>query len=241
VQAELTGTIAQTQKADGKEGVGLAVAVIVLLFSFGSVIAMGIPIGTALAGLGIGLAGVGILAGLVNVPTVSPTLAKMIGIGVGIDYALFIVTRHREQLREGLSPADAAGSAIATAGQSVLFAGTTVVVAIAGLVMAGLPAVTTMGFATAICVVVAMAVAVTLLPALLGLIGTRIDKWSVPHRPVDPAKVHETLSARWAHRVGKSPWPFALVSLAALLALAAPVVGLRLGFADDSNAPASRS
>jgi RND superfamily putative drug exporter len=239
VQAELTGTIAQTQKADGKEGVGLAVAVIVLLFAFGSVIAMGIPIGTALAGLGIGLGGVGILAGLVDVPTVSPTLAKMIGLGVGIDYALFIVTRHREHLHQGMSPVDAAAKAIATAGQSVLFAGTTVVVAIAGLVMAGLPAVTTMGFATAICVVVAMAVAVTLLPALLGLIGTRIDKWSVPHRRVDPAKAHETLSARWAHHVGHRPWRFALVSLAALLALAAPVVGLRLGFVDDSNASAS--
>jgi len=239
VQAELTGTIAQNQKANGREGIGLAVAVIVLLLAFGSVIAMGIPIGTALAGLAIGLGGVGILAGLVDVPSVSPTLAKMIGLGVGIDYALFIVTRHRENLHEGLAPVDTAGHAIATAGQSVLFAGTTVVVAIAGLVMAGLPAVTTMGFSAAICVVAAMAVAVTLLPALLGLIGTRIDKWPIPHRKVDPAKAHETLSARWAHHVGHRPWRYALVSLAALLALAAPVVGLRLGFADDSNASAT--
>jgi RND superfamily putative drug exporter len=239
VEPELTGTIAQTQKADGHEGVGLAVAVIVLLVAFGSVIAMGIPIGTALAGLGVGLGGVGILAGLVDVPSVSPTLAKMIGLGVGIDYALFIVTRHRESLRRGLSPVDAAGHAIATAGQSVLFAGTTVVVAIAGLVMAGLPPVTTMGISAAICVLVAMTVAVTLLPALLGLIGTRIDKWSVPHRRVDPSKAHETLSARWAHHVGHRPWRFILLSLASLLALAAPVVGLRLGFADDSNASTS--
>jgi RND superfamily putative drug exporter len=236
VQAELTGTIAQTQKTDGREGLGIAAAVIVLLVAFGSVIAMGIPIGTALAGLGVGLGAVGILAGFVDVPSTSPTLAKMIGLGVGIDYALFIVTRHRESLRDGLPPADAAGHAIATAGQSVLFAGTTVVVAIAGLVMAGLPAVTTMGFSAAICVVVAMAVAVTLLPALLGLLGTRIDKWSVPHRRVDQARTRETLSARWAHHIGHRPWRFALVSLAALLALAAPVVGLRLGFADDSNA-----
>jgi RND superfamily putative drug exporter len=236
VQAELTGTIAQTQRVGGKEVVGLIVGVIVLLVAFGSLIAMGIPIGTALVGLAIGLGGVGIMAGLVDVPTTSPTLASMIGLGVGIDYALFIVTRFREQLHQGMAPADAAGVANATAGQSVLVAGSTVVVAIVGLVMAGIPAVTTMGFATAIVVLVAMAVAVTLLPALLGLIGTRIDRWSIPHRHANPARASRTLSARWAHHVGHRPWRFAAASLGALLILAAPVVGLRLGIADDSNA-----
>jgi RND superfamily putative drug exporter len=239
VQAELSGTIAQSQKVGGKEAVGLVVAVIVLLVAFGSVIAMGIPIATALIGLGIGLGGVGIMAGFFDVPTVSPTLAKMIGLGVGIDYALFIVTRHREGLRQGMSPVEAAATATATAGQSVLFAGTTVVVAITGLVMAGLPAVATMGFAAGIGVVVAMGVAITLLPALLGLVGTRIDKWSLPRRHTSQTKAHQTLSARWAHHVGQRPWRFATLSLAALLALAAPVAGLRLGFADDSNAAAT--
>jgi RND superfamily putative drug exporter len=238
VDAEVTGSIAQTNKIEGKEGIGLAVAVIVLLVAFGSLIAMGIPVGTALIGLVIGLGAVGVIAGFVDVPTTSPMLASMIGLGVGIDYALFVVTRHRQHLAEGMTPVDAAGKANATAGQSVLFAGTTVVIAICGLVMSGIPSVTLMGFSAGIVVIVAMIVAVTLLPALLGLVGTRIDQWSVPHRHAELPKARQTLSARWAHHVGHRPWRYALVSLTALIALAAPVLGLRIGFADDSNASA---
>jgi RND superfamily putative drug exporter len=239
VDAEVTGSIAQTNKNEGKEAVGIGVAVIVLLIAFGSLIATGIPIATALIGLVIGLGLVGVMAGFVDVPTTSPMLASMIGLGVGIDYALFVVTRHRQHLAEGMSPVDAAAKANATAGQSVLFAGTTVVIAIAGLGMSGIPSVALMGFSAGIAVAVAMAMAVTLLPALLGLIGTRIDKRSLLHRHVDPTPAHQTVSRRWANHVGHRPWRYALMSLAALVALAAPVLGLRIGFADDSNAPAT--
>jgi RND superfamily putative drug exporter len=238
VQTELTGSLSQVHTVDGKELVGLLVAIVVLLVAFGSLMAAGIPIGTALIGLAIGLGGVGILAGVTQVPTASTLLASMIGLGVGIDYALFVVTRHRQHLHEGMSPVEAAAKANATAGQSVLFAGMTVVIAIAGLVMSGIPAIATMGLSAALVVVVSMLVAVTLLPALLGLVGTRLDRWSLPHRRPAVGQARETWSARWAHHVGRRPWRYAAVSLAALVALAAPVAGLRIGFADDSNTPA---
>jgi RND superfamily putative drug exporter len=235
VQTEMSGELAMAGKeVHGQEAIGLAVAVIVLLLAFGSVIAMGLPIVTALLGVSVGMAGVGVFAGVTNVPTVSDMLAVMIGLGVGIDYALFIVTRHRQHLHEGMTPADAAGHATATAGQSVLFAGTTVVIAICGLLLAGIPAITAMGFAIGITVVVSMLIAVSLLPALLGLAGNRIDRFAI-HRKRAVDEAHRTLSGKWAHHVGRRPWRYALGSLAVLLVAAAPVLGMRIGFADDSN------
>jgi putative drug exporter of the RND superfamily len=234
VQAELTGTLVHAE-IHGSEHIGLAVAVIVLLVAFGSLIAMAIPIVTALVGLAIGLGGVGIMAYFVDTPVTSTMIASMIGLGVGIDYALFVVTRHRQHLEEGMSVEDAAGVANATAGQSVLFAGMTVVIAITGLVMAGLPAITAMGFAAAIVVLFSMFIAVTLLPACLGIAGRNIDRWSLPHRKDRSAEAHRTLAGTWAHHVGKRPWRYALLSFAGLLLLAAPVLGLSMGFSDDSN------
>ncbi|MDQ3895687.1 MAG: MMPL family transporter, partial [Actinomycetota bacterium] len=240
IESEISGSIAQAaNEVEGREGIGLVVAMVVLLVAFGSVIAMGIPIGTAVLGLAVGLGGIGILAGVTSVPDVSPMLAAMIGLGVGIDYALFVVTRHRQHLAEGMSVADAAGQANATAGQSVLFAGTTVVIALIGLVLAGIPSITTMGAAVVVVVVVAMAMAVTMLPAFLGMAGTRIDRLSV-RRHRDGGKNQEsTISGRWASHVGHRPWPYAIVSLVALLALAVPVASLRIGWADDGNAATS--
>ena len=191
VQTELTGTLVH-REIHGSEHIGLAVAVIVLLLAFGSMIAMAIPIVTALIGLVIGLGGVGIMASFVDTPVTSTMIASMIGLGVGIDYALFVVTRHRQHLHEGMSVEDAAGIANATAGQSVLFAGMTVVIAITGLVMAGLPAITAMGFAAAIVVLFSMFIAVTLLPACLGLAGRHIDRWSIPHRKDRAGEAHQT-------------------------------------------------
>jgi RND superfamily putative drug exporter len=236
VQTEISGDIAGAgAEVQGQEGIGLAVALIVLLIAFGSLIAAGIPLVTALIGVALGMAGLGIMAGFTSVPETSPVLAIMIGLGVGIDYALFVVTRFRQHLHEGMPVVDAAGRANATAGQAVLFAGTTVVIAIIGLLLAGLPAVTTMGFAIAITVVVAMLLAVTLLPALLGWAGPRIDRLAIHRRKaVDAA--HETVSGRWAHHVGRRPARYAVGALVALVALAAPVAGLRVGFADDGNA-----
>ncbi len=234
VQAEITGTLVAV-KIEGSEGIGLVVAVIVLLIAFGSLIAMAIPIVTALIGLAIGLGGVGIMAYFVDTPVTSSVIASMIGLGVGIDYALFVVTRHRQHLHEGMPVEDAAGVANATAGQSVLFAGMTVVIAITGLVMAGLPAITAMGFSAAIVVIFAMLIAVTLLPACLGIAGRHIDRWAIPHRKDRAGESHQTFAGKWAHHVGKRPWRYAIVSLVALLAISAPVFRLQMGFSDDSN------
>ena len=158
-----------------------------LLVAFGSVVAMGLPIVTALMGIFVGAAAVGVLSAFLDIPEFSLILCAMIGLGVGIDYALFIVTRHRQHLHEGMSVEDAAGTAVATAGQAVLFAGTTVVIAILGLFLAGLPAISGMGAAVALVVTVSMVAAITLLPGLLGLAGTKIDRLSI-HRKSHVAK-----------------------------------------------------
>jgi RND superfamily putative drug exporter len=237
VQTELTGELALLDKKDpSSELIGIAVAIIVLLVAFGSVVAMGLPIVTALMSLFVGAAGVGVLSAFMDVPEFSLILCMMIGLGVGIDYALFIVTRHRQHLHEGMSVEDSAGVANATAGQAVLFAGTTVVIAILGLYLAGLPALTSMGVAVALTVVVAMTAAITLLPGLLGLAGTRIDKLSI-HRKAHVAKpAHETFAGRWAHHVGGHPVRYAAIGFVALCAIAIPALSMRIGTPDDGNA-----
>ncbi|MBA3802841.1 MAG: MMPL family transporter, partial [Acidimicrobiia bacterium] len=238
VQVELTGALALlAQEAPSSELIGVGVAIIVLLVAFGSVVAMGLPIVTALMGIFAGAAGVGVLSAFLDVPEFSLILSAMIGLGVGIDYALFIVTRHRQHLHEGMSVEDAAGTAVATAGQAVLFAGTTVVIAILGLFLAGLPAISGMGAAVALVVTVSMAAAVTLLPGLLGLAGTKIDKLSI-HRKAHVVKpAEETLAGRWAHHVGNHPVRYALMGLGALCAIAIPALSMRIGVPDDGNAP----
>ena len=130
---------------------------------------------------------------------------------------------------------DAAGAANATAGQSVLFAGMTVVIAITGLVMAGMPAMTAMGFAAAIVVIFSMLIAVTLLPACLGFAGRHIDRWSIPHRKDKGGESHQTFAGRWANHVGKRPWRYAILSFTALVLVSLPVLDLKMGFSDDSN------
>jgi len=237
VQTEFTGLLAQLAKNDpASELIGVGVAIIVLLIAFGSVVAMGLPILTALTGLFVGAASVGVLSSVMDVPEFSLILCMMIGLGVGIDYALFMVTRHRQQLHEGMSVEDSAGTATATAGQAVLFAGTTVVIAILGLVLAGLPAITSMGVSVALVVFVSMIAAITLLPGLLGLAGTRIDKLSIHRntRIVKPA--HRTLSGRWANHVGSHPVRYAVLSFVALCAIATPMLSMRIGTPDDGNA-----
>jgi RND superfamily putative drug exporter len=238
LQAELSQNIVSgAEEVESTEMIGLAVAIIVLLVAFGSVIAAGIPIGSALLGIMIGLGLVGVMAGFADVPTISPLLATMIGLGVGIDYALFVVTRHRGFLHEGRSPDESAALANATSGTAVLFAGTTVVVALVGLWIAGIPSIGVMGAASALTVAVAMVAAVTLLPAFLGLAGTRIDKLRIGRRVrTDNAAAHETVSGRWADHVGRNPWRYAIASFLGLALLALPVLGMRTGIADDGTA-----
>jgi len=238
VQMELTGALALLDAQEpSSELIGVGVAIIVLLVAFGSVVAMGLPIATALIGIVVGAAGVGVLSAVMDVPEFSLILCAMIGLGVGIDYALFIVTRHRQLLHEGLSVEDAAGTANATAGQAVLFAGTTVVIAILGLFLAGLPAISAMGAAVALVVTVSMVAAVTLLPGLLGLAGTKIDKLSI-HRKGHVAKpADETVSGRWAHHVGRHPVRYAIAGLTVMSVIAIPALSMQIGVPDDGNAP----
>ncbi|MEY2449181.1 MAG: putative drug exporter of the superfamily, partial [Acidimicrobiaceae bacterium] len=228
VQVELTGSLALlAQEAPSSELIGVGVAIIVLLLAFGSVVAMGLPIVTALMGIFVGASAVGVLSAFLDVPEFSLILCAMIGLGVGIDYALFIVTRHRQHLHDGMSVEDSAGTAVATAGQAVLFAGTTVVIAILGLFLAGLPAISGLGAAVALVVIVSMVAAITLLPGLLGLAGTKIDKLSI-HRKAHVTKpADETFSGRWAHHVGSHPVRYAIVSLGALCAIAVPALSMR--------------
>jgi RND superfamily putative drug exporter len=238
VDVELTGSLAQlAQQAPSSELIGVGVAIVVLLVAFGSVVAMGLPIATALIGIFVGAAAVGVLSAFMDVPEFSLILCAMIGLGVGIDYALFIVTRHRHHLHEGMSVEDAAGTAVATAGQAVLFAGTTVVIAILGLFLAGLPAISSMGAAVALVVTISMAAAITLLPGLLGLAGTKIDKLSIHRKAHVATPAPETISGRWAHHVGRHPVRYAVVSLGALCAIAIPALSMRIGTPDDGNAP----
>jgi len=242
LEAELGGDVVPEAAAGhSSELIGLAVAVVVLLLSFGSVLAMGLPLLTALIGLGIGLAGIGALSAVVDLASVAPTLATMIGLAVGIDYALFIVTRHRQNLAEGLDVDEAAARATATAGGAVVFAGATVVIALAGLAVIGIPFLTTMGLAAAGVVAIAVLVAITLLPALLGFVGHGIDRFRLPGLKNRTGGAHEgaTFGSRWARRVIDHPVAALTAGLAVMGLLAVPLLSLRLGMPDAGSEPTS--
>ncbi len=225
------------QIGGASEGIGLIVAIFVLLVAFGSVVAMGLPLVTAMLGLGAGLSLVTIGSSLVTIPTVAPTLAAMIGLGVGIDYALIIVTRHREHLRQGMTVEESVGRAIATAGQAVLFAGTTVIIAICGLQLVGIPLVAKMGYATAAVVLVSVIAALTLLPALLGFAGHAIDKLKIPLVKAGGAIDQDGYASRWSGHVGRHPRRYVVGSLLLLIALTVPFFTIRLGQTDAGNDP----
>lgn len=232
---ELPGTAAAPMEGRG-ELIGIAVALVLLVLVFGSVVAAGLPVVVALVGLGIGSAGITLLAGIMDVSPTAPTVASMVGLGVGIDYALLLITRHVEFLRTGLSVRESAARAAATAGRSVVFASLTVLVSLMGLRLAGLPTYSAFGFATAIAVVSVMAAAVTLVPAFCGLAGRRL----LPRRvrgldKLDQPARKEPLTARWAARVGRRPLPWALAAVLLLLTLAAPTFAMRTWPQDDSN------
>ena len=264
------------------ELIGLAFAIVVLIISFGSVLAMGLPIGVAVAGVGIGLGLTGLLSNVVMMPEFVTSIGAMIGLGVGIDYALFIVTRFRENLRLGDDTEQATVNAMDTAGRAVVFAGVTVVASLLGLLLIGLEFVAGMGVGASVTVAVTMLASVTLLPALLGFAQLRVEvtRWrgliaaglvsvallgvglgiplltagvpaalvvllagafiprlrrEVPRR--DPKPIRETRWFTWSHLIQRRPWPFAIGGTLLLLVLALPVLGIRLGFADEGNHP----
>ncbi|HEX2316006.1 MAG TPA: MMPL family transporter, partial [Thermomonospora sp.] len=200
LRMELGGAVveaAETPEGGSSEAVGLLAAVVILLIAFGSVLAMGLPIVTALFGIGTGLALIMLLGHLLPAPAFSPIVAALIGLGVGIDYALFIVTRYREELAGGADPERATVTAITTAGRAVLFAGTTVVIALLGLMVMQQKLLNAVAVAAGVTVLMTMVTAVTLLPALLGFAGRDIDRLRVPGL----GRARRPLAERWARAV----------------------------------------
>ncbi len=219
------------------EAIGLAAAVIILLFAFGTATAMMLPIVSAVIGLACALSIIRLLEHVLQVPGVASTLATMIGLGVGIDYALFIVTRHKLQLAEGMELRESIARATATAGGAVVFAGFTVVIALCSLAFAGIPLVSTLGFTAAIAVVVAVCAAATLLPAMLAALGPRIDSLSIRRGKGNPEDSEPHGWRRWAERVASRPWRSAIVAMVVLVVLALPIFQLELGQNDISALP----
>ena len=280
LQVEVGGAAFAEFEAPDSEVLGLAFAIVILIVAFGSVLAMGLPVGVALAGIGAGTILVGLVSNLLTLPDFATILGVMIGLGVGIDYALFIVTRYRENLHQGHSVEDATSIAIDTAGRAVTFAGTTVVISLLGMLVMGVSFVQGLAVGAAVVVAVTVIASLTLLPALLGFAGERIEvtRWrgliaaslvafalvglglgvspllvglplaavvlaasfaiaplrrEVPRRAAKP--LQETLAYRWSRLIQRRPWPAALGGALVLLVLALPVLGLRLGFADEGN------
>ena len=280
VDTELGGFIFAEFEEPSSEVLGLAFAIVILILAFGSVLAMGLPVGVALFGIGIGTAIITLLSNLITIPDFATFLGIMIGLGVGIDYALLIVTRYREQLHAGHDVRQSITIAIDTAGRSVLFAGITVVISLLGMLLMGVRFIQGLSVGAASVVAITVAASLTLLPALLGFAGQRIEltRWRglisaglvaialvgiglkvnvlivciplavivliagffvgrlkqvVPRRA--PKPLRETAAYRWSRVIQHRPWTAAIAGAVALLILAVPVLGLRLGFSDESN------
>src|SRR6476646_7084993 len=209
--------------------IGILAAMIILTFTFGTLVAMGMPIGTAILGLTTALGLIGLMGHLVSVPDISTT----IGLAVGIDYALFLVTRHRGQMSEGMEFHESIARAVGTAGTAVVFAGCTVVVALLSRFVAGIPLVSALGYTAAVAVATAVLAAITLLPALMSLAGRHIDSLALPvwlHPKDDPAK--EGIWGRWAGFVTRRPLIPVLLAVALMVPLIIPVLSLELGQED---------
>ena len=228
------------ESGHGTEAAGSLIALVVLVITFGSLAAAGSALLTALLGVGATVTGLATVAGLLTLPTTASSLALMLGLAVGIDYALFIVARHRSQLASGMSVAESAARAIGTAGTAVVFAGLTVVIALAALTVVRIPFLTAMGLAAAAAVIVAVLVAVTLIPAVLGFAGDRLRP-----KPGSRAARREagdgrrTVGARWVRLVTRRPLATTLAVVAALGVMAVPAAGLRLALTDNGSAPAA--
>jgi putative drug exporter of the RND superfamily len=242
LQIKLGGDpIYRAQEGASPEGIGFLGAAIVLLIAFGSVVAAGLPLAIALIGLGITSGGlIVLLANVIDVPDWTTAVSGLIGIGVGIDYSLLVLTRFRTAMQAGKDRHDAVVEAVTTAGRSVLIAGCTVVIAVLGLFLTGLPYMYGVAISASLAVLVVMLAAVTLLPALLSYLGPRVDRLRIPllgRRTKNVEADGESPAARWSHAVQRRPWPAAIAATLVLLALAAPALGMRLGFPDAGNDP----
>ncbi|MFD9932208.1 MMPL family transporter [Streptomyces massasporeus] len=227
------------------EIIGIAVAAVVLVITFGSLVAAGLPLLTALIGVGIGVSAITGLASALDLGTTTSTLAMMIGLAVGIDYALFIVSRYRAELAEGREREEAAGRAVGTAGSAVVFAGLTVVIALVGLSVVNIPMLTKMGIAAAGTVAIAVLIALTMVPALLGYAGRKVKPMGEKGKLLGRAKKEQdkpakpNLGTRWASFVVRRPLAVLLLGVIGLGAAAVPATSLELGLPDDGSQPTS--
>ena len=221
------------------EVVGVAVAAVILMVAFGSLIAMGLPIILALVGLGLGMSALPLVTHLIAIPSWAPMMAAMVGLGVGIDYALLMVSRHREHLAQGMSVDESIARTVATAGRSVVFAGGTVLVAILGLAVAGLQFITAAGVGISVVVLMMVSASVTLLPALLRLAGPWINRLSIHRRGRNDSV--ESRWERWGTHVTRHARAYLVGGTLTLLALGAPALALRLGTPDDGTLPTTRT
>ncbi len=244
VQVEFGGPVianAEPPTTGISELIGILVAIVILLVMLGSAVAMSLPIALAITSVGLGVSLITLAAGVWTFNTITPTLATMIGLGVGIDYSLLIVTRYRQALHDGREPVDAATVAASTAGRAVIFAGATVAISVSALALLGLDFITKMGLGAAITVLVAVLAAVTLLPAILGLLGHKIDRWRLPflkHRDDSEAARDRSATARFGRFVTRRPWITGGTAVVFLLILAIPVFTVQLGSSDAGSNPA---
>ena len=230
----------QATAAGAAEGIGILVALVVLVITFGSLVAAGLPLLTAIIGVSVGILGVTILTGFLELSSTTPALATMLGLAVGIDYALFVMSRYRHEVAAGREPEEAAGRAIGTAGSAVVFAGLTVVIALAGLSITGITFLTQMGLAGAATVAVAVAIALTLLPALLAYAGRRVTTATLPglkNRDPEGDDVR-TNGRRWVDLVTRFRVPALVAGLAVAAVISLPLASMELALPDDGSAPA---
>ncbi|MGQ0467832.1 MAG: MMPL family transporter [Sporichthyaceae bacterium] len=247
LQAEFGGNAASQLRRDSariSEIIGFSVAALVLFFAFGSLLAMVLPLIVAVLALGAAHAAIGLLSHVLPVGSMAPSFATLIGLGVAIDYALFIVTRHRAGLRSGMAPEDASTIALNTAGRAVIFAGGTVAVALLGLLVLGVDFLSGMGIASGLMIAFAVVATITLLPAMFGFAGLRVFPRKERRSLAAGGLPMQAQSPRWerlAHRVERDPLALGIVALAAVLLLVAPTLTLRMGSSDQGNDPAGWS
>ncbi|MCX6389883.1 MAG: MMPL family transporter [Solirubrobacterales bacterium] len=233
------GNAVSSPSVDLSVAIGIVASILILLFTFGTLIAMGMPMITALVGLISGISAVYLLGHLVDVPTIGPTLATMISLGVGIDYALFLVSRHRQHMGLGMEPEEAAARSTATAGGAVVFAGSTVIIALLCLAVVKVPILSAMGYSAALAVFVAMLASLTLMPALLAMAGKSLNRFSIPFLSIDKREQPKPDGgwARWTRMIVRHRIPAVVISILILGALAYPVNHLYLGQQDNGSFP----
>ncbi len=238
ITVAFAGGVIAPPGSKSSEGLGILIAYLVLAITFGALLAAGLPLITAIIGVTIGILSINALGAVIDLSSTAPILATMIGLAVGIDYGLFILHRYREHLGQGLEHAEAAARATATAGSAVVFAGLTVVIALTGLAVVNIPFLTVMGLAAAGTVVVAVLVAITLLPALMGFAGSKITAPKPLLRSAGPdAEPKPSASLRWAGIVTRHSVVTILAGLFVILIIAAPVLDLQLGLPDAGTQP----